>query len=143
MPAVRLTWYDGGRRPALFKEGKLPKWGYGVLFVGTNGRMLIADYGNYKLLPETEFTGFTAPKSTIPNSVGHHREWVEACIKGEPTTTCDFGYSGPLSEAVLLGNVSYRLGGVPLEWDAAALKATNAPEAERLVRKEYRKGWEI
>jgi hypothetical protein len=39
--------------------------------------------------------------------------------------------------------VSYRLGGVPLEWDAEKLKATNAPEAERFLRKEYRKGWEM
>jgi predicted dehydrogenase len=143
MPPVKLTWYDGGRRPDLFKEGKLPKWGDGVLFVGTNGRMLIADYGSHKLLPESEFADFKPPTPTIPNSVGHHREWVEACLKGEPTTTCDFSYSGPLSEAVLLGNVSYRMGGVPLEWDAEKLKAINAPEAERWLRKEYRKGWEI
>jgi predicted dehydrogenase len=140
-PAVKLSWYDGGRRPEIFKSGKLPRWGDGVLFVGSKG-MLIADYGNHRLLPEKDFAGFKAPEPFIPNSIGHHREWVEACLKGEPTTTCDFHYSGALSEAVLLGNVAYRLG-KPLDWDAKALKATNEPDAEKFIRKEYRKGWEI
>ena len=31
----QLTWYDGGKRPPQFAEGKLPKWGDGNLFVGT------------------------------------------------------------------------------------------------------------
>ena len=114
--------------------------GNGILFVGSKG-MLIADYGKFKLLPEKDFAGFEPPKPTIPNSVGHHREWVEACIKGG-NTTCNFDYSGALTEAVLLGNVSYR-SGQPLEWDAKELKAKNAPESERFIRKEYRKGWEI
>ena len=60
---------------------------------------------------------------------------------GTPTT-CHFGYSGPLSEAVLLGTVAYRVG-ERLEGDAAALKATNCPEADRLIRKPYRQGWEV
>ena len=30
-----------------------------------------------------------------------------------------------------------------IEWDAAAMKATNAPEAEALIRKTYRKGFEL
>jgi predicted dehydrogenase len=140
LPPVKLTWYDGGRRPPHFKEGTLPSWGNGVLFVGTKG-MLLADYSKFKLLPEKEFAGFEPPKPTIPNSIGHHREWVEACLKGGPTT-CNFDYSGALTEAVLLGNVSYRCG-QPLEWDAAELKAKNAPESEKFIRKEYRKGWEI
>jgi hypothetical protein len=47
-----------------------------------------------------------------------------------------------LSEAVLLGNVAYRAQ-KPLEWDAATLTAKNAPEAAKLISKEYRSGWEI
>src|SRR5712691_12008372 len=81
LPAVKLTWYDGGRRPPQFKQGLLPQWGNGVLFVGSKG-MLLADYSKFKLLPEKEFADFQPPKATIPNSVGHHREWVEACLQG-------------------------------------------------------------
>ena len=96
-------------RPAAFKDLKLPKWGDGVLFVGSKG-MLIADYGSYKLLPESNFVGFKSPAKEIPDSIGHHKEWVEACKAGTPNTTCDFGYTGPLTETVLLGVAAYRSG---------------------------------
>jgi predicted dehydrogenase len=140
LPAVKLTWYDGGKRPQFFEEHKTIKWGDGVLFVGEKG-MLLANYGQHKLLPEKDFAGYTAPKPSIPDSIGHHREWVEACKTGG-VTTCNFDYSGALTEAVLLGNVSYRLG-KPLLWDAQNLKATNAPEADRFIHKEYRKPWTL
>jgi hypothetical protein len=81
------------------------------------------------------------PKQTIPRSDGHHKEWVEACKSGA-TTTCNFDYAGALTEAVLLGNVSYRVG-QPLEWDARALVATNCPEAQKFLRREYRKPWSL
>src|SRR5205807_5497783 len=96
LPPVKLTWYDGGKRPAAFADGKLPKWGDGVLFVGEKG-MLLADYTKHKLLPEERFAGFTPPKPFIADSVGHHREWLEACKNGGPTT-CNFDYSGALTE---------------------------------------------
>ena len=92
-------------------------------------------------MPEGEFADFERPEPTIPTSIGHHKEWVHACKTGEPTT-CNFDYSGPLTETVLLGNVSYRVGS-KLEWDAKNLKATNCPAADKYIRKEYRKGWEI
>jgi predicted dehydrogenase len=139
-PAVKLTWYDGGKRPAYFdKKGLLPRWGGGNLFVGSRG-MLLADYGKRLLLPEKDFKDYEAPKPTIPASVGHYKEWVEAC-KGNGATTCPFEYSGALTEAVLLGTVSYRLG-KPFNWDAKALKASESG-AEKYLRKEYRKGWEL
>ncbi len=51
-----------------------------------------------------------------------------------------FDYSGPFTEIVLLGNLAVRLG-KKIEWDAKALKATNAPEADELIRRTYRRGW--
>lgn len=138
LPPVQLTWYDGGKRPPIQKEQKLPDWGSGVLFVGEQG-MIQADYGRRVLLPEAKFAGFQAPPQTIPKSVGHHREWIEACKTGSPTT-CNFDYSGPLTEAALLGTVAYRTG-EKLQWDAANLKATNCPAADKYIRKTYRDGW--
>jgi len=138
LPPVRLTWYDGGKRPAQVQQGKVPNWGSAVLFVGQKG-MLLADYGRRKLLPEAQFAGFQAPKPTIPDSIGHHREWIAACKTGSPTT-CNFDYSGALAEAVVLGNVAYRCG-KKLLWDAASLKATGCPEADPYIRPEYRQGW--
>lgn len=141
LPPVKLSWYDGGKRPDLFKEeGKLPKWGDGVLFIGAKG-MLLADYGNRKLLPEKVFEGYEPPKQTIPNSIGHYKEWVEACKTGGPTT-CNFDYSGALTEAVLLGNVAYR-SGKTINWNAKDLKAVGEPDVDKFIRKEYRKGWTL
>ncbi len=142
-PGVKLTWYDGGegvkRRPKTVNDITLPAWGDGVLFVGEKG-LCIANYDQYKLLPEKDFEGFAAPKPTIANSIGHHREWVEACRNGG-TTTCNFDYSGALAETVLLGTVAYRCG-KPFTWDAAKLRASEA-DAEQFLQHQYRKGWAL
>ncbi len=137
-PAVALTWYDGNMTPKEVAGQRVP--GSGVMFVGSEGKMF-ADYGSYRLFPHEKFTGFTPPPQSIPKSIGHYAEWIQACREGTPTT-CSFGYSGPLSEAVLLGNVAYRAG-KRIEWDGEAGKVTNAAEADALIRKSYRTGWEV
>jgi predicted dehydrogenase len=139
-PPVKLTWYHGDKRPKVLPEAEREAYGNGVLFVGDKGQLL-ADYGKHKLLPEEKFAGFVRPKPFIPDSKGHHREWVEACKTGGETT-CPFSYGGPLTEAALLGNVAYRLGR-PLTWDFDSLRAINEPEADRFLRKEYRKPWSL
>jgi predicted dehydrogenase len=139
-PAVKLTWYDGSNRPPLLKEKGMPDWGMGILFAGAEG-MLLADYGRWELYPKEKFASFKAPKPTIPESIGHHKEWIAAC-KGDKPGLCNFDYAGPLSEAVLLGNVAYRVG-KKLQWDAANLKATDCPEADKYLRREYRQGWTL
>lgn len=135
-PAVALHWYDGDKIPPQI-EG-IHTGGGGNIFVGDKG-MLRADYGSYKLYPENDFADFKPPPRTIADSVGHHREWVQACKNGG-ATTCNFDYSGALTEAVLLGNVAFRSGS-RLEWDPKKLVATNCPDAARYIRREYRKGW--
>lgn len=94
------------------------------------------------LLPESEFAGFQRPEPTIAPSVGHHLEWLQACRTGAPTTTCNFDYAGWLTEANHLGYVAYRTG-EKLEWDAQAMRARNAPHADRFIRREYRRGWKL
>jgi len=141
MPPVRLTWYQGEEKPELLRGGLIGKeWNSGVLFVGSKG-MLLSDYGRHVLLPEEKFKDFQRPPQTIPESLGHHKEWIHACKTGTPTT-CSFDYSGPLTEANHLGNVAYRVG-KKIEWDPVNLKATNAPEADQFIRREYRKGWNL
>jgi predicted dehydrogenase len=156
-PALKLTWYHGGKQPAMLPEilpsakavaasvkarqpGPPVPWKSGVLFVGTKG-LIVADYSRHLLLPEKQFADFRPPPRTIPDSVGHHEEWIRACKSGEPTT-CRFDYSGPLTEVALLGNVAYRAQS-PLEWDARSLKPTNDPAAEAYLRRDYRPGWTL
>ena len=140
MPAVKLVWHQGEAKPEMWTEMKIPQWGSGVLFIGAKG-MLLADYGKHVLLPEADFKDFVRPPKTIPDSIGHHQEWLNACKTGGPTT-CNFDYSGALTEANHLGNVAYRVG-KKIIWDAANLHATNCPEAAALIRREYRKGWKL
>jgi hypothetical protein len=139
-PAVKLTWYQGANKPAIWLKGGIPQWDSGVLFMGDQG-MLLADYGKHTLLPEKQFAGFQRPAPSIPNSIGHHAEWLNACKTGAPTT-CNFEYSGWLTEANHLGNVAYRVG-KKLEWDPAAVRCPNAPEADPYLRRKYRSGWNL
>ena len=140
MPALKLTWYQGQMKPPQWTAKEIPAWDSGVLFVGDKG-MLLSDYSKHVLLPEEKFKGFTPPEPTIPNSIGHHKEWLQACRTGSPTT-CHFGYSGRLTEANHLGNVAYRAG-KKIEWDTKNLRIPNAPDAERFLRREYRAGWKL
>lgn len=138
MPPVKFTWSDGNQIPKELHGQRVRS--SGVFFVGTEG-MMFADYGSYRLYPEEKFAKYEPPAPSIPRSIGHHAEWIKACKDGSPTT-CNFDYSGALSETVLLGNVAYR-SGEKLQWDGANLKATNSEKANQYIRKEYRKGWEI
>ncbi|MBP3957899.1 Gfo/Idh/MocA family oxidoreductase [Gemmata sp. G18] len=140
MPAVKMTWHQGSYRPPQWTEKKIPQWGSGVLFVGDKG-MLLSEYFKHVLLPEKQFAEFVRPKPFIEKSRGHYAEWVHACKTGAPTT-CNFEYAGWLTESNHLGNVAFRAG-KRLEWDAAKMKATNCPEADAFIHREYRKGWKL
>ena len=82
---------------------------------------------------------FRRPEPHIPRSVGHHKEWVEACRGGKPAGS-NFDVAGPMTETILLGNVAVRAG-KKIQWDAEKMKVTNVPDADCLIRREYRKGW--
>jgi hypothetical protein len=136
-PPVHMTWYHGAWKPEGAEVyGKTSA----VLFEGPRGRLL-ADYGTKKLFMN-EGAEPAAPQPSIPNSIGHWKEWAEACKTRGPTT-CNFDYSGALAEAVLLGNVSYRAGGQKLVWDADKLKATNSSDADQFIQRQYRAGWTL
>jgi predicted dehydrogenase len=137
MPPVTVTWTHGSQPPRIFAEHAFPDWAW-VVFVGSRG-MLLASYSERMLWPEQEFVDYPVPEPSIPSSIGHHAEWILACKTGG-ATGCHFGYSGPITETVLLGNVAYR-SGEKLEWDAASMKVTNTPQANDLLRREYRDGW--
>ena len=140
MPPVKLTWYQGVNKPKIWTEKGIPQWDSAALFIGDKG-MLLADYGKYLLLPEDKYKDFKRPEPFIPESPGQQAEWVRAC-KTDLQTTCNFEYSGWLTEANHLGNVAYRVG-KKIEWDAENLRCPNAPEAAAIIRREYRPGWKL
>ncbi len=139
-PGLSLTWYQGDHKPDLWKQQAIPQWGSGVLFVGEKG-MLLSDYGKHLLLPEDSFVDFKRPDPFIPDSPGHHKEWLLAC-QGTGTTGSPFSYAGPLTEANHLGNVAFRVGR-KIEWDPQGMKCPNAPEAEPFLKRAPRPGWSL
>jgi hypothetical protein len=138
---VDLHWSHAKNGPEILQEKKLEAKGYNTLFIGSEG-MLLTGFGKYKLYPEEKFAEVKV-EQTIPDSPGFHKEWINACKGGSPAT-CDFAYSGPLTETVLLGNVAYRAhAGGGFQWNAKTLEAKGNTAAANLITPEFRKGWEI
>jgi predicted dehydrogenase len=138
---LRLTWYEAGRQPPreIFKAPDDWKGSAnGVLFVGQRGNLFVGFPEMPELFPKGEFVDYKFPDLLDHN---HYQQWTSA-IAESGSTSCPFAYSGPLTETVLLGNVAYR-SGQRIEWDSAKLEVTNSPEANRFVKRTYRKGWEI
>jgi len=105
----------------------------GSLFIGDKGKIAIAHDGMPKLLPEEQFKDFKGPDPFLPKSPGHHAQWLAACKTGSKTGS-NFGYAGPFTEIVLLGNVAYRVGKT-IEYDPATMKVTNIREANALQQR--------
>ncbi len=140
LPACKHAWYQGEDKPEIWKEKGIPQWNSGCLFIGEKG-MLLSDYGKHLLLPEARFADFEPPQPFLPDSPGHHQEWVAACLTGSPTGS-PFSYAGPLTEANHLGNVAFRAGG-KIHWDAKAMRITNHEAANRFLSREPREGWSL
>ncbi len=137
LPPVKVIWYDGERMPKQVRDREVP--GFGIMFIGDKG-MLWADYGQLTLYPEKQYDDYQRPKPSIPKSVGHHREWINACKQGTPTS-CNFDYSGALTETVLLGTIAYRTQ-ESFSWDPAAFK-TSSDRANGLLQRPHRAGWSV
>lgn len=132
-----ITWYDGGRLPSsngphLPAGAGLPR--SGSLFIGEKGSLVLPHVGAPRAYPETQLAE--------ADDQNHYHGWVDGCLSGQQPTD-GFSYGGPLTEAVLLGNIAVRYRGTELRWDADAMKITNPEDANRWLRREYRDGWDI
>lgn len=145
LPAVRMTWYDGGLMPPTPPEmpagQRLPD--NGVLYVGTRGKLYHGSHGGMpQLLPGTLLEQAKAVPKTFERSPGHYEEWYQACKTGKAAVD-NFDYAGPMTETVLLGVLSLRSPGTRLEWDHENLKVKNVPDLNQFIHKEYRSGWTL
>ena len=151
MPEVDVTWWDGGlmpQRPAgLEPDRRMGDKDGGILLIGEKVAIMAGCYGESpRIVPESKMKKYKRPKKTlerIPDGAdGHEQDWIRACRGGKPACS-NFEYSGPLSEAVLMGNLAVRFPGKPLLWNGGAMEVTNDKDANAYVRREYREGWHL
>jgi len=139
---ITVTWRDGGLKPAI-ELARMPAGetlpDSGSLFIGEAGTMVLQHVGMPKLYPVEKFASFKLP---VEAGLNHWHVWVNAVLSGKASDDA-FHYAGPLTETTQLGNVAARLPGRELAWDAANLKVTNVEEANALLTKTYRKGFEV
>jgi predicted dehydrogenase len=144
---LKLTWYDGGLLPVLPPEIEpgqvLPD--DGTLIVGSKATVLADTYYDHvEIIPEAKMKAMapSLPSKTIPRvGMTHFMEWVRACKGGVPAGS-NFDYSAGLAEVALLSNLAIRARR-PIEWDAAAMRVTNFPDANRFLSTAYRPGFGV
>jgi predicted dehydrogenase len=126
----------------------------GNLFYGSKGWLWIEESGrrwqSYLGRSNEKGPGSDLPPSEGSQSIGlttienpHYQNFVDAIRANDPKTlNCDVT-EGHLSSALPhLGNISYRVGRA-LTFDGKAERFVNDREADRLLTREYRKGFEI
>ncbi|MEJ2702272.1 MAG: Gfo/Idh/MocA family oxidoreductase [Sedimentisphaerales bacterium] len=143
LPPVTVTWNDGDRRPkrpAELEAGrKLPS--QGGLYYGEKGTIMAPHGGTPMLIPYSKMREAKMPEPFLGRGVNHYQDWIKAC-KGGPKPLANFDYAGPLSETILLGNVA-ALAAEKILWDGPNLRATNVPEANEHLKRNYRAGWQL
>ena len=167
LPPVEVIWYDGGIQPArpseLLPDEVLGEWDGGILFEGSQGKLMAGLFGqNPTILPTAKMKYIKKPEPSKPlverAEEGHQQQWVKACKEGYGAyTSSSFAEAGPLTETVLMGNLavlSYNYavpekswhkwaypGRKELLWDGENMKITNFEQANGFVKREYRGDW--
>lgn len=140
-PALKLHWYDGGKRPDQRLAPQFEFGGNGLLVVCEGDTFYAANEygGDPKLasgapMPEIDFERIEG---------GHMADFARSIQTGKPASSNIPGYSGPLTETVLMGNLAVWAGGKRVEWDGPRLRARNTNEFDKLIRPEFRPGWSL
>jgi predicted dehydrogenase len=163
MPPLEMIWYDGGIKPKrpdeLLPDESLGHWDGGMIFEGTNGKLMAGLFGNDPtLLPTSRMKEEKLPEPDKPfvekGDVGHQQQWSKACKEGYGAyTSSPFSEAGPLTETVIMGNLavrSYNLkqgenfpGRIKLLWDGKNMKITNFEKANQFVKRKYQGNWKL
>jgi predicted dehydrogenase len=147
-PPVRVKWYEGPSVPdtPAGYDGKPPGGEGGLIMIGENGGIHHSGMrpNSPSLYPQEKWQNYRASgdkqvAKTLPRTGGIHRDWIDA-IKNGTKSCSDFSYSGPLTEAILLGSLAIRTGKT-VKWDAAKMEIIGNPEASKMINPEAREGW--
>ena len=142
-PPVKVTWSDGGIKPARPAELEPNRQLREALYIGDKGMIM---HGTHGAMPELipEKPGFVAPAKTLARPKNIYVDFIEAIKEGRKAAN-DFETASKLTEIMLLTNiavVSQNLN-ITLDYDAENMKITNCPEANNYFHYEYRNGWKL
>ncbi len=145
---LKFVWYEGKHSPPeeVVADAGMPlkqvAGRFDLVMIGEKGKFFFQRKSmNWMVTPQQLVEDFEEPAITIPRVADEDVEWIDACKGGAPALS-NFAHAGPFTEVVLLGNLAIRLD-KKIEWDGPSMKATNAPEADALIQREYRQGWEL
>ncbi len=141
---MKLTWYDGELEPPRDRvqmPKSLTKWPHsGHFWIGEKG-CIFKPYGERPwVLPEEDFPAEKYPRGYAKQD--HYHDWVDGILQGYKSCA-DFSHGGPLTETVIVGTMADYFPNQWLDWDREAMKVTNLPDANALVKREYRDGWKV
>jgi predicted dehydrogenase len=139
-PALTVTWWDGGLKPARPEELEADRsFGNddGLYIIGEKGKIL-----GHRPIPEAKAREIGKPPQTLPRSPGHYQEWIDACKGGKPAGSDFVLHAAHLAEVVLLGNIAIRTE-QRLLWDGQNMKFTNSDAANAYLNPPYRQGWSL
>jgi predicted dehydrogenase len=160
MVPVTLHWYEGKRdgakvlppedliQKALKVSGMAKLVDSGSIVVGEKGIAYSPDDYGANVFFETgpKTGGNTKPETMAVNNKGDQGqkdEWVQAIKENKPALALsNFDYAALLTEAFLLGNVAIRTG-KPFDWDGEKGLVSGNPDAQKFIKGEYRKGWDL
>lgn len=143
LPAVKVSWCDGGlrpERPSILEPGRAVR---DALYKGDKGYLMHGSHGaTPELIPAD--TNFKGPQPWLKRTGNIYEDWIDAIKNGKKSSN-DFSVSAKLTEIMLLTNIAvlHQRSNMILEYDAENMKITNLPEANSLFHYEYRNGWEL
>ena len=124
-----------------FKNPMLPQRGCGVLFIGSDGWVLISrggiDASPKSLLQET----FGPGDLRLAESNNHKRNFLE-CVKTRQQTVCPVDIAVRSDTICHLDDIAIRTGR-KLHWDPVAEQFINDPEANRMLSRPLRSPWTL
>lgn len=143
MPAVKVTWVDGGLRPPRPEKLEAGRAMRDATYYGEKGIICHGSHGaNPELIPADP--NFKGPDPTIPRTGNIFEDWISSIKDGKKASN-DFAVASKLTEIMLLTNIAVKnqRANITLEYDAANMKITNLPAANDLFHYQYRNGWTL
>lgn len=146
MPPVTIYWYEGNmarnfKAPDGLTEEDVS--GFNEIFIGTKGYMGTSGRGeSVHIIPESRMQEYKNPPKVLERSPGHFQDWIRSVKESIPSCS-HFGISGPYTEWMLLGAISWRFPNEKLMWDGENMRFTNNEKANEFVKPKFRHGWEL